>query len=60
MTKGKRESIANKELIMMKKIIYFEFFIPKYIGILFSPTIKSPFKEIIFFTISLEKSIVNI
>ena len=59
-TIGSKERMARIELSIIKNMIYFEFLIPNKIGILFSPTIKSPFKEIIFFTISLVRSMVKI
>ncbi|MDA9715086.1 hypothetical protein N9V04_01620 [Bacteroidota bacterium] len=57
---GSKERIARIELSIMKNIMYLEFLMPNTIGILLSPTIKSPFKEIIFFTISLVRSTVKI
>tara|TARA_Y100001978_G_C23638029_1_gene406880 strand:+ start:986 stop:1168 length:183 start_codon:yes stop_codon:yes gene_type:complete len=60
MMDGIRNKMALNELSIKKKMIYFDFLIPKKIGILFSPTIKSPLIVVIFFIISLVKSIVKI
>ena len=53
-------AIGNRDKSIKMRIMYLVFLIPKIIGILFSLTIKSPFRETIFFKTSLVNVIAKI